>query len=69
MTLFDLLLYRLHLSNQEHIQRWNKRENFVGVESKLERPVQEFGFHTTTCCGFLPQYTEWEQDWAVRTEE
>lgn len=27
--------------------------------------VAKFGFHTTTCCGFIPQENEWQDDWVV----
>lgn len=27
--------------------------------------VSKFGFHTTTCCGYLPQENEWHEDWVV----
>jgi len=32
-----------------------------------ERPpyVTQFGFHETTCCGYLPQDNEWCDDWVV----
>ncbi|XP_056409184.1 fructosamine-3-kinase-like isoform X1 [Hyla sarda] len=29
------------------------------------RPVDKFGFHTTTCCGYIPQENEWQEDWAT----
>uniref|UniRef100_UPI0038D25ABF Fructosamine-3-kinase n=1 Tax=Homo sapiens TaxID=9606 RepID=UPI0038D25ABF len=25
--------------------------------------VDKFGFHTVTCCGFIPQVNEWQDDW------
>ncbi|KAJ6655047.1 hypothetical protein lerEdw1_006100 [Lerista edwardsae] len=25
--------------------------------------VEKFGFHTVTCCGYLPQMNDWQQDW------
>ena len=25
--------------------------------------VKKFGFHTETCCGFLPQGNRWQDDW------
>ena len=28
--------------------------------------VTQFGFHTNTCCGFIPQENAWSDDWLVR---
>ncbi|RLV90221.1 hypothetical protein DV515_00014530 [Chloebia gouldiae] len=25
--------------------------------------VDQFGFHTVTCCGYLPQVNDWQSDW------
>ncbi|KAM6111309.1 LOW QUALITY PROTEIN: fructosamine-3-kinase [Pterocles gutturalis] len=25
--------------------------------------VDKFGFHTATCCGYIPQVNEWQSDW------
>ncbi|KAF4803815.1 hypothetical protein TURU_012982 [Turdus rufiventris] len=27
--------------------------------------VDQFGFHTVTCCGYLPQVNEWQSDWVT----
>lgn len=27
--------------------------------------VREFGFHTPTCCGYIPQENSWNDDWVV----
>ena len=27
--------------------------------------VGQFGFHTTTCVGYIPQDNTWQDDWAV----
>lgn len=30
--------------------------------------VTQFGFHTNTCCGFIPQENAWSDDWLVSGE-
>ncbi|XP_054710439.1 ketosamine-3-kinase-like [Uloborus diversus] len=34
-------------------------------KSKSESPVHidQFGFHCTTCCGYIPQVNSWKSDW------
>uniref|UniRef100_M3ZAH7 protein-ribulosamine 3-kinase n=1 Tax=Nomascus leucogenys TaxID=61853 RepID=M3ZAH7_NOMLE len=44
---------------------------FVKVNRKTQRGgegaepqyVNKFGFHKVTCCGFIPQVNEWQDDW------
>jgi fructosamine-3-kinase len=65
------LLANLHLFNEVLGKKKLKSESWVGKanETKDENEtqeleyVEEFGFHITTCCGFLPQNNEWLADW------
>ncbi|XP_035254331.1 ketosamine-3-kinase-like isoform X1 [Anguilla anguilla] len=47
----------LHLHNQRQRDRRDKEEQTVGKGSgQSDVPViEKYGFHTTTCCGYLPQ--------------
>ncbi|XP_035254334.1 ketosamine-3-kinase-like isoform X1 [Anguilla anguilla] len=47
----------LHLHNQRQRERRDKEEQTVGKGSgQSDVPViEKYGFHTTTCCGYLPQ--------------
>lgn len=49
-----------------HMQNVNleTRSNRISEKSQMEY-VQNFGFHTTTCCGYIPQENEWNEDWVV----
>lgn len=29
--------------------------------------ITQFGFHTNTCCGYIPQENAWSDDWLVST--
>ncbi|XP_054262014.1 ketosamine-3-kinase-like isoform X2 [Macrosteles quadrilineatus] len=33
--------------------------------SKDSGHVKEFGFHTPTCCGYIPQDNTWKEDWVL----
>ena len=48
----------MHLSNQ-----LLSSPNRVGQHNYDDGYISKFGFHTTTCCGFLPLNNEWCQDW------
>ncbi|XP_053425251.1 fructosamine-3-kinase isoform X2 [Nycticebus coucang] len=47
----------LHLYNQRLREKLKKKENTVGQGAEGAEPqyVSKFGFHTVTCCGFIPQ--------------
>ncbi|XP_069916174.1 fructosamine-3-kinase isoform X2 [Oryctolagus cuniculus] len=47
----------LHLYNQKLREKLTKEENTVGRRAEGADPhyVSKFGFHTVTCCGFIPQ--------------
>ena len=56
---------RLHLHNQllksdDSKVGSSERKGEGGLEF-----VDQFGFHTTTCCGRIPQKNEWSKDWVV----
>ncbi|KPP57337.1 ketosamine-3-kinase-like [Scleropages formosus] len=50
----------LHLHNQRQKE---KEEQTVGKAG--QKTVDKFGFHTTTCCGYLPQANDWQSDWVA----
>ncbi|XP_059588167.1 ketosamine-3-kinase isoform X2 [Alligator mississippiensis] len=57
----------LHLHNQKIGERLKKEGNTVG-KSQGETDVQfvdQFGFNTVTCCGYLPQVNDWQNDWVT----
>eukprot|EP00072_Mus_musculus_P064747 XP_011247473.1 PREDICTED: fructosamine-3-kinase isoform X1 [Mus musculus] len=47
----------LHLYNQKLREKSKTRQNTVGCGAEGAEPqgVTKFGFHTVTCCGFIPQ--------------
>ena len=36
-----------------------------GQDDIMSSGVSQFGFHTPTCCGFIPQDNKWEENWEV----
>ncbi|XP_073166421.1 ketosamine-3-kinase-like isoform X2 [Lepidochelys kempii] len=55
----------LHLHNQKLGEKLKKEGNTVG-KSEGQTDIQfvdRFGFHTVTCCGYLPQVNDWQNDW------
>ncbi|XP_060242193.1 fructosamine-3-kinase isoform X2 [Meriones unguiculatus] len=38
-------------------------EHGCGADSAEPQGVSKFGFSTVTCCGFIPQVNEWQDDW------
>jgi fructosamine-3-kinase len=66
-------LARMHLHNEALGKKQKEQECYVGgqgTENKDEdenKPVymSQFGFHTTTCCGYLPQDNTFCDDWPV----
>ncbi|VFV26973.1 fructosamine-3-kinase-like isoform [Lynx pardinus] len=57
----------LHLYNQKLRDKLKEEENTVGRRTECAEPqyVSKFGFHTVTCCGFIPQVNEWQDDWST----
>ncbi|KAH1183417.1 hypothetical protein KIL84_004909 [Mauremys mutica] len=57
----------LHLHNQKLGEKLKKEGNTVG-KSEGQTDIQfvdRFGFHTVTCCGYLPQVNDWQNDWVT----
>uniref|UniRef100_R4GG02 protein-ribulosamine 3-kinase n=3 Tax=Gallus gallus TaxID=9031 RepID=R4GG02_CHICK len=57
----------LHLHNQQLGEKLKKEESTVGKgQGQMEvQFVDQFGFHTVTCCGYLPQVNDWQADWVT----
>lgn len=57
----------LHLHNKKQLEQLNKEQQTVGKGvGHLEAPVVEkFGFDVTTCCGYIPQVNDWQDDWVT----
>ncbi|XP_010577727.1 PREDICTED: ketosamine-3-kinase isoform X3 [Haliaeetus leucocephalus] len=57
----------LHLHNQQLGEKLKKEESTVGKgQGQMEvQFVDQFGFHTVTCCGYLPQVNDWQNDWVT----
>ncbi|XP_007433947.1 ketosamine-3-kinase isoform X1 [Python bivittatus] len=55
----------LHLHNQKLGEKLKKDANAIGKsEDQMDiHFVEEFGFNSVTCCGYLPQVNDWQQDW------
>ncbi|MCI4391797.1 hypothetical protein PGIGA_G00138520 [Pangasianodon gigas] len=55
----------LHLHNKRQKEKQNKEQQTVGKGSgQSEVPViDKFGFHIKTCCGYIPQVNDWQDDW------
>ncbi|KAE9416252.1 hypothetical protein Angca_003570, partial [Angiostrongylus cantonensis] len=61
-------LARMHKHNEESLGESKRAEGYVGIpntDGRSKAGVKQFGFHTETCCGFLPQKNEWCDDWAT----
>ncbi|ETN72256.1 fructosamine kinase, partial [Necator americanus] len=49
------------------LQASERSGSYVGgghTTGNYKQGVKQFGFHTSTCCGFIPQNNEWCDDWA-----
>uniref|UniRef100_G3RKH6 protein-ribulosamine 3-kinase n=2 Tax=Gorilla gorilla gorilla TaxID=9595 RepID=G3RKH6_GORGO len=57
----------LHLDNKKLGEMRLKEAGTVGRGGgQEERPfVAQFGFDVVTCCGYLPQVNDWQEDWVV----
>ncbi|XP_075034277.1 ketosamine-3-kinase-like [Mixophyes fleayi] len=57
----------LHLHNQRLKERMAKESGIVGKgpgQSDVQY-IGKFGFHTVTCCGYLPLVNDWQDDWVT----
>ncbi|XGW26929.1 hypothetical protein V3C99_007477, partial [Haemonchus contortus] len=61
-------LARMHKYNEDRLNESARNESFVGGSASgdsYKNGVKQFGFHTVTCCGFIPQPNDWCDDWAT----
>ena len=58
--------FRLHLHNGKLLEQATSKSSSVHKEENVSH-VDKFGFHVTTCCGYLPQDNTWEETWPVRS--
>ncbi|KAJ3601267.1 hypothetical protein NHX12_032240 [Muraenolepis orangiensis] len=60
-------LANLHLHNKRRQDKQSREQQTVGKGAgQSETPaVTEYGFHVPTCCGYLPQENEWQDDWVA----
>ena len=62
------VVFRMHLHNEELRKKGEKKGSSVhkhGTEGTSGVYVDKFGFHATTCCGYIPQDNSWTDDWPV----
>ncbi|KAG7505151.1 hypothetical protein JOB18_024627 [Solea senegalensis] len=57
----------LHLHNKRQLEKLSKEQQTVGKGAGQSEAaaVEKFGFGVTTCCGYLPQRNEWQDDWVT----
>uniref|UniRef100_A0A1A7WJZ0 protein-ribulosamine 3-kinase n=1 Tax=Iconisemion striatum TaxID=60296 RepID=A0A1A7WJZ0_9TELE len=55
----------LHLHNKRLMEKQQKEQQTVGKGAGQSEAavVEKFGFGVATCCGYLPQENEWQDDW------
>ncbi|KAI1707636.1 fructosamine kinase domain-containing protein [Ditylenchus destructor] len=58
-------LARMHLYNAKRLESEARASGYVGRAQENEGGMRQFGFHVTTCCGFISQPNEWTDDWAT----
>ena len=70
------LLAEMHLHNFRLGKRKQKAESWVGRKERNKEKsdessdseynlefIDKFGFHVTTCCGYIPLNNQWHEDW------
>lgn len=55
----------LHVHNELMKMKVQKNIGTIGKCPANLRPVEKFGFPTITCCGYIPQENEWQEDWVT----
>ncbi|VDN01292.1 unnamed protein product [Thelazia callipaeda] len=60
---FGTDLARLHTHNANLMKKKEHASSFVGEQEKIVEPITQFGFHVTTCCGYIPQMNDWMNNW------
>ncbi len=58
-----LVAFRLHIHNQQLIEKSVKMTQTITKQSDTVEPVKQFGFAVPTCCGYIPQDNTWNDDW------
>ncbi|KAM6473298.1 fructosamine-3-kinase [Liasis olivaceus] len=53
----------LHLYNKKNGEKLRKEEQTIGVGQTEPYYVDKFGFYVVTCCGYITQVNEWQNDW------
>ncbi|XP_064620566.1 ketosamine-3-kinase-like isoform X2 [Lineus longissimus] len=56
-------LARLHLHNAEMKKKAEGQASSVHKDDV--QYVDKFGFHTATCCGYIPQDNSWQDNWVT----
>lgn len=54
----------MHLHNESLKNSDNSVHN-NSEDSETPVYIGQFGFHCTTCCGYIPQKNEWKEDWVA----
>ncbi|RLV98027.1 hypothetical protein DV515_00011217, partial [Chloebia gouldiae] len=62
-ALLGAQLADLHIHNQQLREKMKKEGSTVGQGQMEVQFVDQFGFHTVTCCGNLPQVNNWCSYW------
>ncbi|XP_020790623.1 ketosamine-3-kinase [Boleophthalmus pectinirostris] len=57
----------MHLYNKRQLEKLNKDQQTIGkgAEQVDSNVVVKFGFDVSTCCGYLPQANDWQEDWVT----
>ncbi|XP_022379139.1 ketosamine-3-kinase isoform X2 [Enhydra lutris kenyoni] len=57
----------LHLDNKRRGETLQKEASTVGKGAgQVVQPfMDQFGFDVVTCCGYLPQVNDWQEDWVT----
>lgn len=55
----------LHLYNKRQLEKLNKEQQTVGAGQGEFDAVVKFGFGVTTCCGYIPQENDWQENWVT----
>ncbi|KAM8845165.1 ketosamine-3-kinase [Spinachia spinachia] len=57
----------LHVHNKRQLEKIHKEQQTVGKGAgQMEvAVVEKFGFSVPTCCGYLSQKNEWQDDWVM----
>ena len=52
--------------NLEKLAKKSQHQNQInGNCNEDETVIEQFGFHTTTCCGYVPLDNTWSDNWVV----